>query len=153
MFSVTRVLGMTKSHITNSMKLSLQALSTRTHFLITAKMRSVLLEELMYNLEDVRGMSPNFAAEIIRKGRKREPEITDEDIESWIEHFKEFDRLPGEEEDAELHPTLEEERGNVSSALAIVIDCTPVNLDISSDTVSGIKEVPTETIDNSSVKP
>ena len=73
---------------------ALKASSKKTHFMITSTMRVTLHEELLYSMEDVREMSPNFAAELIKNGRKREENVADEDIAHWRKYFEKNDSLP-----------------------------------------------------------
>ena len=91
---LTTVLRMAGCGDFSRMSPALKASSNKTHFMITSAMRVTLHENLLYSKEDVREMSPNFAAEIIKNGRKRAENVADEDIANWRKHFEEYDSLP-----------------------------------------------------------
>ena len=73
---------------------TLKDFSTKTHFMITSTMRATLHEDLLYSKEDVREMSPNFAAAIIKHGKKKWADVTDEDVTYWKDYFDKNDSLP-----------------------------------------------------------
>lgn len=62
--------------------------------MITAKMRAILSDDLSYSHDDIKEMTPNFAAELIKIGRKKEVITSEEDMAHWREYFKENSRLP-----------------------------------------------------------
>ena len=62
--------------------------------MITAKMRFILSNDLLFSQDDISEMTPRFAAELIKTSRKKSPHITDDDMLYWREHFSKHDNLP-----------------------------------------------------------
>lgn len=62
--------------------------------MITAKMRSILSNDLLFSQDDIREMTPRFATELIKTSRKKDPHVTSDDMMYWREHFSKHDNLP-----------------------------------------------------------
>lgn len=65
-----------------------------TQYLITMRMRICLKDELLYSNDDIREMTPQFAAELIKFKCSKKEDTKEEDISFWREHFDEFNCLP-----------------------------------------------------------
>ena len=65
-----------------------------TQYLITMRMRICLKDELLYSNDDIREMTPQFAAELIKFKFSKKEDTKEEDISFWREHFDEFNCLP-----------------------------------------------------------
>lgn len=65
-----------------------------TQYLITAKMRICLKDELFYSNDDIREMTPPFAAEVIKFKLSKKEDTKEEEMSFWREHFREFNCLP-----------------------------------------------------------
>lgn len=76
-----------------------------TQYLITMRMRICLKDELLYSNDDIREMTPQFAAELIKFKFSKKEDTKEEDISFWREHFDEFNCLPD-------HLELESPRGD-----------------------------------------
>lgn len=103
MFSVARIIAAVRSNNIFSTK----GLSAATHYMITAKMRAILNDELSYTQDDIKEMTPNFAAELIKTGRKKEEITSEEDMARWREYFKEYSCLPDYDYCSERDPSTE----------------------------------------------
>jgi hypothetical protein len=103
MFSVARMVAAVKSNNVFSAK----GVSAATHYMITAKMRAILNDELSYSQDDIKEMTPNFAAELIKIGRKKEVITSEEDMARWREYFKENSCLPDYDYSSERDPSTE----------------------------------------------
>ena len=57
-------------------------------------MRICLKDELLYSNDDIREMTPQFAAELIKFKFSKKEDTKEEDISFWREHFDEFNCLP-----------------------------------------------------------
>lgn len=111
MFSVARMISVVRSnHV-----LSTKGLSAATHYMITAKMRAILNDDLWYSQDDIKEMTPNFAAELIKIGRKKEAITSEEDMARWREYFRENNCLPDYDYSSERDPSTEFEDNTAPS--------------------------------------
>lgn len=68
--------------------------STGIPCMITVNMKSHLFGELQYTNENIREMTPSFAAEIIKENRKKEADVSDDEFLSILDYYKENNELP-----------------------------------------------------------
>ena len=57
-------------------------------------MRVCLKDELLFSSEDIREMTPQFAAELIKFKLSKKEDTSEEDMSFWREHFQQFNCLP-----------------------------------------------------------